>query len=301
MDRTFDFGPLQIHSSLQGEVEDQPVFKVTVTSPGGSVELDSGTELPLPAEAALFILQEMRKVLRMGPQRHAQLVVMRERLRPEQAREKQEASAKLHAVARAVPGGDAALGAAETALKAAIESEKAEFEAESEEAADAVEETRTVAFDLGPVRMAVEWAGAMPDPEEGMAVFRITAEAPGAPPHAASVATNAPLFSGAARWLLGEMRKILALGTGRYAAEEMTGVEFRTPEESAAYAASLHALASAVGPAGLDHASAELERAAVQERADAEEVELRRLEDEQEEIRRQLDALRQAKRRPRGR
>lgn len=301
MDRTFDFGPLRIQVTLEGEEDEKPVFKVDVSVEGQTYELGVRTTPPLPAQAALYIVSEMRKAARMGAKRYVDLVVMRERLTPERAKARREEASALASIARAVPGGEVSLAAVEEALKAELEKEKLEFETGAQKTAEAVDEGKTVAFNLGSVGMVVELIGMVANPEgEGeLAFFRVTAQVPGGPPHQAQVMTNAPLYSSAAGWLLREMRKILEVGQDRYAQEQI-GPVWKTIDDATKYASEFYAIASAVGLAGLDHAARELEKAAAQERADAEEAELQRLEAELEEVRRQLAALRTAKRRPRG-
>lgn len=301
MDRAFDFGPLRIEAALQGEQEGQPVFKITASAPGASVDFDVGTKVPLPSEAVLHIVEDMRKVLKMGAARHAQLKAMRERRLPAEAAEVRAASERLFAVARAVPGGDAALAAAEEAVRRALDEERERFERDAEEVEDAVERSRAVGFDLGPLRVAVEWVSGAVVEETPLALFSVTAAAPGVADYRTHIMTNAPLFSMAVEWLLGEMRSVLSLGPERYAAQAGRPEEERSPEEKARDAAALYDLARAVGLAGLDHAAAELARASAQERADAEELELKRLEEERAEIEAELARLRSPRRRPRGR
>lgn len=300
MDRLFDFGAFQIRAVLKGLIDDQPASQVFVMTAAGQADAGLvGTGLPLPSEAALYLVKELRRALSMGPQRLAQYTMMREKRKPAELREIHQKAARAFAIASGIPGGDAALAQAEAQLQQEFEREKSEMETSAQKASEHVEKERTVGFDLGPVRMVVEWAGTMPDPQAPgeLAVFRVRADIQGVAPHHANIATNAPLFSGAAGWLLDEFAKVLQIGPEKYVTEEMEQLT-ETEEQSLKYAQGLHAAASALGFAGIEHAKQVLEQAAAQERADVEEVELRRLEEEQREVRSQIERLRSGKRRP---
>lgn len=301
MDRTFEFGAFQIRAVLKGLIDDHPASQVFVMTAAGQADAGMvGTGLPLPSEAALYVVKEFRRALSMGPQRLAQYTMMREKRKPAELREIHQKAARAFAIASGIPGGDAALAQAEAQLQQEFEREKAEMETTAQQAAEHVEKERTVGFDLGPVRMVVEWAGTMPDPQGPgeFSVFRVRADVQGIAPHHANIATNAPLFSGAAGWLLGEFAKVLQTGPEKYITEEMEQQTETEAGESLKYAHSLHAAASTLGFAGIEHARQVLEQAAAQERADVEEVELRRLQEEQLEVRHEIERLRSGKRRP---
>jgi hypothetical protein len=300
MDRTFNFGAFQIRAVLKGLIEDQPASQVFVMTAAGQADAGMvGTGLPLPSEAALYLVKEFRRALSMGPQRLAQYTMMREKRKPAELREIHQKAARAFAIASEIPGGDAALAQAEAQLQQEFEREKSEMETSAQQAAEHVGKERTVGFDLGPVRMVVEWAATIPDPQAlgELAVFRVRADVQGVATHHANIATNAPLFSGAAGWLLDEFAKVLQTGPEKYVTEEMEQGTEPEAGESLKYANSLHAAALALGLAGIEQARQLLEQAAAQERGDVEEVELRRLEEEQREVRREIERLRSGKRR----
>ncbi len=307
MDRTFDFGAFQIRAVLKGLIDDQPASQVFVMTPAG--QADAGmfaTTVPLPSDAALYVVQLLRRVLSMGPQRYLQFTMMREQRKPEEMRAKHQEALRLHAIARGIPGGDAALAQAEAQLQQELEAEKARMVEDAKEVAEKVEKERTIAFDLGPVRMIVKWAGVVPGLRGELAAFHIQTEVPGLAPVVSAVATDTPMFADAAQWVFDEMKKVMEGGPEayverereRFKALEKTGIEAATLEDALAYARGLHAVASALGPAGVVHAEQVLAQAAAQEMADAEEAEIRRLEEEQREVRRELDRIRRRKKRP---
>lgn len=307
MDRTFDFGAFQIKSVVKGLVDDQPASQVFVIVPAGQADLGLHAHLlPLASEAALDAVRNLRKVLQIGPQRYVQFRMMREKRKPDELPEVQRDASRLFAVAKGIPGGDAALAQAEERLAQGFEQEKALLEAEAKKTVDEIEAQRTVAFDLGPVRMTVRFEGTMPGVEGDLAAFRIRAETPGVEPAETTVATNAPLFSQAAEWMLAEIDKVMAGGPEayverereRFKALEETGVGQATSEEALGFARALFAIGSAMGPAGAAHARQVLEQAKAQEQSDAEEAEIRRLEQELAEVRRRIDRMKRRKRRP---
>lgn len=297
----FDFGTFQIRSRLKGQVDDQPAFEITVLTPAGQADMGLiGSPTPLSAQAALFFIDLLKRALSMGPQRFMQWLMMRERRKPEEIPEQQAKAQRHYAVAKAL--GKEALDHAYAYLEEAKKEQEADLEKAQAEVAQQIEEAKKIGFDLGPIRMVVEWLGAMPDPEEGppLALFSVTAIAPNDVMHTVKVATDAPLFSGSAEWLLRQMERVIEIGPERFSEEEAipqatAGGEIQEP---IAYAQSLHSIASVLGPGGLTHAKGILEQAKAEESIDFEKIEITKLEAELKEVRKEIKKLERKKKRP---
>jgi hypothetical protein len=250
----------------------------------------------VPADAALQLVKDMKRILKMGLQRFVQYRLMSERRSSEEGLEIQKAAASLYMAAMAAKGPK--LEEAQPVLEAAVKNETEKYQRQAEEAVKGQEETNGARFELGPINIAVQMVGMIPTSSGELGAFQVTAELPGLPPHVAQVASDHPLYSSQASWYLKQLEIVLGLGPDGFYAANTNRVR-GDAEEGLQFAYSLYQVAAALGQPGIEHARGILAQAAAQERADTEAALIERLEEELAEVRAAIAKIKH-KRQPRG-
>lgn len=299
--KTYDLGPFTATTKLVGMVDQDLAFEVSIVVPKGpsfKEQIKSGA--PIPASPTLYVVSDLRRLLKMGIQRFVQFKMMSERRMPEEIRELQKKAGQMYMVALGIPGGDAALAKAEDLLQGELRVEETEFSAKAQEeaASEGEADAGTVRFDLGPIKITVHLAGMIPGERGAMGAFEVAADVPGLPTHVATVASDTPLLSSAAGWYLGEAEKVLQLGPDAYFAANLGRIK-GDAEEGRQFAYSLFGIASALGPVGIQHARGLLQQAAGEEELNANEGLIESLEEELKNVRKQIAAIKH-KRQSRG-
>lgn len=297
-ERTYQFGRLRIKSILNAMLDNKPAFEINVSvEQGPSYTARVTSNAPIPASPTLYVIKDMRRLLKMGIARFVQFRMMNERRLPSDGPDLQADAAKAYMVALAA--GDKTLAEAEKGLEAALPEEQAEYEKSSAaEVDDDVESGGGLRFDLGPIKLSVRLGGVIPGPQGDMGAYQVMAEVPGLPPHVATVASDDPLYSSQAAWYLDQLQAVLQAGPDTFYAQNIDKVQ-GDAEEGRQFAHSLYQVAFALGQPGIEHARSILGQAAAEEVADADQGLLERLEEELAQVREEISEIKH-KRQPRG-
>lgn len=298
-ERVYDLGTFTATSKIIGLLDGDPAYEVKLIVPRGpSYTAQIKSTAPVPASPTLYVVKDVRRLLKMGIQRFVQFKLMSERRLPGEILELQKAASQMYLVAIGIRGGDQALAQAEAVLEAEVAKETKTFEQEAQQASEGKEETEKVGFDLGSLRLTVHLAGVVNGEGGQLGAFEVAAEVPGLPVHMAGVASDNPLFSAQAAWYLEQLKDVLRQGPDVYFTSNLDRLQGNA-EEGRQFAYTLFGIASALGPVGLQHAEHLLQKAEVQEMADANAGLLERLEEELQDVRKQIAQIKHP-RKPRG-
>lgn len=260
----FDFEKFKVGVRYIGE-EEGPAYETKIEAPGfepafGGVVLK---RLPLFSSAARAAVSQFRRLLAEGVK--AFLDDFRKNSGVISFKEIQDMRLVFlswHDMASAI--GDEALAAAEEELKAeeARESTEVYGKEQEEQKEEAWEPDYT--YDLGSVVMTVRVMGMV-----GIfPLWGVTASIPGTDLHASTIlGVSSPLPSHAAQSMVENLRSVHTLGIDRYLEEYPSLMKKTAHAEKRVGTEMLHAVASALGIAGIDMADQRIQKEVERERA----------------------------------